>query len=174
MVLEKDCVWERIEAQCFDLSTNPHTPIEEWQSNSKWEIRLGFAGLNEAEEFHEKVTRLFREDYEMNHRTAMIYLGRSTTAVLSWEIFWVCFFVLRSGKTFSRFIVETIAIPRMILNSMAAQLCVTPCTFLIDVVAHYDGAGNETFVQFKAINPTECEIWTHSGCSTPEILCGFG
>ena len=43
----------------------------------------------------------------------------------------------------------------------------------IPLTIHVDAVGHESFVQVKAANPTNCEIFTKFRCSKPEICAGF-
>ena len=38
---------------------------------------------------------------------------------------------------------------------------------------HFDAAGSETFVQFKAISPRGIQFFHSYGCSSPVVLCGW-
>lgn len=44
----------------------------------------------------------------------------------------------------------------------------------VDVVAHFDAVGSETFVQLKALNPLGLQLFKSYGCSIPEICSGWG
>ena len=127
-----------------------------------------------ALQFSGKINDFLRCRYDLAPSKCQMYVGNKTIRVNAWKTDMSMLFLLSHDRICDSILhTGEIAFPRLLQCSLNENLILNQKLVEIDILFHFDAAGPETFVQFKAISPRGIRFFHIYGCSSPVVLCGW-